>query len=317
MNTTRRNFVKGMAATAAVFPFTKGFSVSEESSPVKKFPVSFFTKALDNYEVPFMAETLAMAGIDGFDLTVRPGGRVEPQFVERDLPLVVDTGRKAGLQTDMLVTSILSVEDPYAETILKTAAGLGVKHYRMGWYKYDLKAGIEASLRDIRQKLERLAQLNEKTGIQAGYQNHSGSGFGAPVWDAWQLIRDLPVARISSQFDVRHAIVEGANTWILALHLMKNHIGSLAIKDFTWEITGNTAKIINVPLGKGLINFDQFFKTLRELNIVAPISLHIEYPLLDKAGEELPILQKQKIMVSKIKQDLNFIKNMLDKYQLE
>lgn len=316
MKYNRRKFIQGIAATAATIPFAQAFASAPAFIRENRFPVSFFTKALDNYELSFMAETLVMAGIDGFDLTVRPGGRVEPRFVEKDLPLVIETGRKYGLKTEMMVTSILSIEDPFTEIILRTAAGSGIKHYRMGWYNYDLKIGIPASLNEIRQKMEQLVHLNEKTGIQSGYQNHAGSGFGAPMWDVWQLIRDMPVAQISTQFDIRHAVVEGANTWILALHLLKSHIGSLAIKDFTWEISGNTAKIINVPLGTGIVNFDQYFKTLKELNIAAPVTLHVEYPLLSTEEENLPLLKKQPIIVAKIRKDVEFIRSQLVKNQL-
>ena len=129
-------------------------------------------------------------------------------------------------------------------------------------------------------------------------------------------IRDLPVERISSQFDIRHAVTEGANSWILSLHLLSRNIGSLAIKDFTWEVKNGKAKLISVPLGEGIVDFDRYFAALKELNIVAPITLHIEYPLLSKEEETLSLLQKQKIIVTKLKKDADFIRSRLTKYQM-
>ncbi len=305
-----------MAVASAAMPlgrsFVAGITKMSENNP----SISFFTKPLDEYEFVFMAETLAEAGVDGLDLTVRPGGRVEPERVNDELPKIVETAKTLGLKMPMMVTSITSIEDPVTEKLLRTAVGLGIRHYRLGYYKYDFGKGIISSLSSIRHEIEQLAFLNKELGIQGGYQNHSGIRFGAPVWDVWEVIKDLPVEGISCQFDVRHAVAEGSSSWILGLYLLKNNIGSLAIKDFTWDISDRKAKVMNMPLGKGIVDFDLFFKTIKELGIQAPLSLHIEYPLLTKEEEGLPLLQKQRILVSKIKNDVDFIHRYQVKYQL-
>jgi len=316
MNIDRRKFIKGMAAATAAMPFTSTFASVLTDVPEINYPIAFFTKPLDSFEISFMAETLAEAGINGFDLTVRPRGRVEPERVKDELPLVIEAGKKNGLITEMMVTSIKSVEDKYAKPVLRTAAGQGIKHYRLGYYNYDFKQGIAESLDQIKGEMKQLAQFNKETGIQAGYQNHAGTRFGAPMWDVWNVIKDLPSDDISSQFDIRHAVTEGSSSWILALHLLKKNIGSLAIKDFTWDVSTGKAKIVSVPLGEGIVDFDLFFKTIKELNIHAPISLHAEYPLLTEEEESLSLLQRQKILIAKIKKDVDFIRMYLDKYQL-
>lgn len=282
----------------------------------KKYPISFFTKHLDGYEIDFMAETLAMAGIDSLDLTLRPRGKVIPEKVAEELPQVVQTAQKYGLSTDMMVTAITHAEDKFTRPILETAAGLGIKHYRLGYYDYDFTKGIPESLNSIRKEMDELRQLNENLGIQGGYQNHAGKRFGAPVWDVWNVLKDMPGSAMSSQFDIQHAVVEGNSSWIIALHLMKHHIGSLAIKDFTREVAGKKTKIVQKPLGEGLVDFDSYFKTLKALNIVAPITLHIEYPLLSGQEENLTLLQQQKIIVSRVKKDTDFIHSKLHQFQL-
>lgn len=305
-----------MVATAAAIPFSGAFASEIIQAPEKKYPIAFFTKPLDSYDLVFMTETLALAGIDGFDLAVRPGGRVEPERVTDDLPKVIETGKKYNLNTEMMVTSITDSLDANSERVLKTAAGLGIKHYRLGYYDYDFKKGIWESLGEIKKKMERLAKMNEEVSIQGGYQNHSGTRVGAPMWDVWELIRNLPPEFISSQFDIRHAVTEGAASWILAMRLLSKNIGSLAIKDFTWGVTNRNAKVVSVPLGEGIVNFNLYFKTLKELNIIAPISLHIEYPLLSKEEENLSLLQKQKVIVSKIKKDVDFIRSNLVDFKM-
>ena len=56
-------------------------------------------------------------------------------------------------------------------------------------------------------------------------------------------------------------------------------IGSLAIKDFTWEINNGRAKIKKVPLGQGIVDLDGFFKNIKNVNITAPLhcTLSIHY----------------------------------------
>ncbi len=93
------------------------------------------------------------------------------------------------------------------------------------------------------------------------------------------------------------------------MHLLARNIGSLAIKDFTWQVDKGTARIINVPLGEGLVDFSLYFKTLRELNIDVPVTLHIEYPLLSPGEENYPLLSQQKLIVNRIKKEVQFIRD--------
>jgi L-ribulose-5-phosphate 3-epimerase len=316
MNNKRRLLLKGMAAATAAIPFSRAFPSTISAAPVKKFPIAIFTKPLDSFELEWMAETLAMSGIDGFDLSVRPKGRVEPARVTEELPKAIEMGKKYNLSTPMMVTAITDSQDINTERVLKCAASLGVKHYRLGYYDYDIKKGIRESLVEIKKKIELLAKLNKAIGIQGGYQNHSGTKVGAPLWDVSVLLQNIPVESMSSQFDVRHAVTEGASSWILAMQLLRNNIGSLAIKDFTWDVTNHKAKVVSVPLGEGIVDFDLFFNSVKEMNLVVPLTLHVEYPLLNKEEENYSLLQKQKIIVSKIKKDVEFIRTKLVKFQL-
>jgi L-ribulose-5-phosphate 3-epimerase len=127
----------------------------------------------------------------------------------------------------------------------------------------------------------------------------------------WEIIREFPVETLSSQFDIRHATVEGHRSWRFILHLLGSNIESLAVKDFTWKVDNRRAQIINVPLGEGLVDFDAYAGILRELDINVPITLHIEYPLLSSAEEHYSLLEKQKIMIRIIKKDVQFIRSLL------
>ena len=94
MNNDRRNFLKKIVATSVSIPFSNHLFSMTEISNNKKYPIHFFSKPLDKFGDDFIIDTLKMAGVDGIDLTVRPGGLVLPEKVEDDLPKVVDLAKK-------------------------------------------------------------------------------------------------------------------------------------------------------------------------------------------------------------------------------
>jgi len=316
MKQNRREFISTVAAAGAAVPFISRLETFSPEPAVTNFPVRLFSKPIDSYDFGFMCECLVKAGVPGFDLTVRPGGKVEPDAVEKDVPKLVAAAKKHKLAADMMVTGILSATDPFTERILKTASASGVTHYRLGWFDYDNKLGVMESIQKNRLILKEISDLNRKYKIHGGYQNHAGLKMGAPVWDLKELLRDLPPEYLGSQYDVRHAMVEGANSWIIGMRLIAPHIGSLAIKDYTWQNNNGRASAIIVPLGEGMVNWDLFFKTVNELNIKCPLSLHIEYALLSKEEASLSLAQQQEIIVKKIKKDMDFLNSYLKKYNM-
>jgi L-ribulose-5-phosphate 3-epimerase len=316
MTQNRRKFITNLAAAAVAAPFISELKDMAPVAPRKGIQVRLFSKPLDAYDFDFMCECLVKSGIGGFDLTVRPAGKVEPEQVETQLPKLVDQAGKHNLSVDMMVTAILSAEDPYSERILKSASDAGIKYYRLGWFDYDLKAGILESLAKYRKELLKLVELNKKYNLHGGYQNHSGARVGGPVWDLHELLRDLPVEFLGSQYDVRHAMVEGTNTWIFGMRLISGHIKTLAIKDFTWTTINGKPQAVTVPLGEGMVDWDLFFKTVKEFNIPGPATLHIEYPLLENGEDKLPLSKQMEIIVAKLRKDMNFLNSHLEKYQL-
>jgi len=316
MKQNRRDFISTMASAGAAIPFISKLDLETAISPQQNYPVRLFSKPIDAYEFDFMCECLVKSGIGGFDLTVRPGGKAEPSHVDSVLPRLIEEAQKFNLVIDMMVTGILSVSDPYAEKVLKTATASGVKYYRLGWFDYDKSTGIWQSLQKCRALLKEIVELNRKYKIHGGYQNHTGVRIGAPVWDLHELLRDLPPEYLGCQYDVRHAMVEGTNTWILGMRLIADHIRTLAIKDFTWMTMQGKPQAVTVPLGEGMVDWDLFFTTVKGLNIAAPITLHVEYPLLAAGDEKLSLIQQQEIIVKKLKKDMDFLNSYLDKYQL-
>lgn len=316
MKQTRRAFISNVAIVGAAIPFSSNLESFFQVSSGNRFPIRLFSKPLDNYDFDFICECVAKSGIGGLDLTVRPGGKVEPATVETDLPKLIEIAARYNLATDMIVTGIVSAADPYTETILKTASANGIKFYRLGWFEYDNKSGIWETLQKFRSGLIDIVELNRKYKIHGGYQNHAGARIGGPVWDLQELLRDFPPEFLGSQYDVRHAMVEGTDTWMIGMRLIASHIRTLAIKDFTWKTTEGKPTPVTVPMGEGMIDWDLYFKMVKELNIRGPITLHVEYPLLEKGEEKLTLVRQQEIIVRKLRKDVEFINTYLKKYQL-
>jgi L-ribulose-5-phosphate 3-epimerase len=282
MNQSRREFIASVAAAGAALPFVSDLGSIISSGSENNYPVRLFSKPLDGYDFAFMCECISLAGIAGIDLTVRKDGKVEPAAVETDLPKRVDEAGKYNLVVDMIVSGIVSATDPYTERILKTASASGIKNYRLGWFSYNFNLSITETMVKYKNVLKEINELNKKYNILGSYQNHDGLYVGAPVWDLNELLRDLPSPYTGIQYDVRHAMVEGAYSWITGMHLISGYIKTLAIKDFVWKTENGKSEAVSVPLGQGIIDWDFYFKTIRELNIKAPITLHIEYPLLSE-----------------------------------
>jgi sugar phosphate isomerase/epimerase len=316
MKQNRRKFIASVVAAGASIPFATALNNDFKSEAEKKFPLRIFSKPLDSYDFDFMCECLVKSGIGGFDLTVRPGGKAEPADVETALPKLCAEAKKHNLALDMMVTGIVTAADPLAERVLKTASSLGIKHYRLGYYEFDYKTGIWESLQKHKATLKDIVDLNKKYNIHGGYQNHAGTRVGGPVWDVYELLKDFTPGFAGCQYDVRHAMVEGANAWILGLRLLAPWIKTLAIKDFTWVTGTGKPRAVTVPMGEGMVNWDLFFKTVKDLNITGPLTLHIEYPLLEKDEDKLPLAQQQEIIVRKLKKDVDFLNGFLTKYEL-
>ncbi len=317
MKQNRREFITTIAAAGAAIPFTSDINAGITSpAPPETFPIRLFSKPLDAYEFGFMCECTAKSGIGGFDLTVRPGGKVEPSEVEAKLPKLVDDAGKYNLALDMMVSGIINTADPLTERVLKTASSLGITHYRLGYLEFDNRAGIWESLQKHKESLKPVVEMNRKYKIHGDYQNHAGTRVGGPVWDLRELLWEFPSEFAGCQYDVRHAMVEGANAWIVGMRLIAPYIKTLAIKDFTWKNVKGKPSAVTVPLGEGMVNWDLFFRTVKELNISGPVTLHVEYPLLETGEEKLTLAQQQEIIVRKLKKDTDFLKGFLLKYQL-
>lgn len=91
----------------------------------------FFSKHLPRMDASHLGRALKALGFDGVDLTVRPGGHIDPMRVVEDLPPFVTALRNEGL------TVMIALKDFFWE---KTAAGWRQRNCPMGEGMIDWKA---------------------------------------------------------------------------------------------------------------------------------------------------------------------------------
>lgn len=306
---SRRQFIHHTSQAAALAVLTPTFLLQLVKETA--FSFNIFSKHLHWLGYEAMAEKVATLGFTGVDLTVRPGGHVEPARVRADLPKAVAVLRKAGLQVETITTAIESVDSPFAKDIIKTAGELDIRYYRLGWINYDVNKPIGQDLKRIQKQLKTLADLNRQYNIRGAYQNHAGKSFGASIWDMWMIFKELDTTYIGSQYDLRHAMVEGLHTWENGFDLIAPFVNTLTVKDFHFKKQVDGEPLENVPLGSGIVKWEAFFKKLQEKKIKVPITLHCEYPLggADQGNKTITIPENE--VLNALQRDLMVLKKWI------
>ena len=262
------------AMAAGIHSLAKSSAITAaEPSATTLGPLCLFAKHLQWLSPQALADLLAELDVAGIEATIRAGGQVEPEDAEQGLPRLTEALARRDRRIVIMTTGITSPDSPHATKVLKTAAELDIRHYRMGYYRYDLDRPILPQLEAFTRQAERLADVNRELGIVGLYQNHAGDRYvGAPLWDLRQMLESISTDAIAVAFDVRHATVEAGTSWPLNWAMIRPHVGAFFLKDFEWV----DRKPTNVPLGTGQVS-PSMFATVRESGLAVPVSLHMEY----------------------------------------
>ncbi len=311
---SRRNFLRNTAVAGSMLPFVSPDSFAQNTSADMPFPkIHIFSKHLQFLNYQDMSEVAKELGFDGIDLTIRPKGHVLPEKVEQDLPLAVEAMKKVGMTPSLFCTAVENAQNPVDKKLLETAAQLGFQYYRMNWFRYSDNKSIPESLSEFTDKMTGLSKLNKKLGITGCYQNHAGRMVGASMFEIWQILQKSDFKHMGAQYDIRHATVEGGLSWQTGLNLIKPHIKTIVLKDTTWENKNGKCKINNVPLGQGMVDFDTYFKFIKQNKIQVPVCLHMEYPLggADVGADKITV--DKKVVFDAMKRDLAKAKELWEK----
>ena len=294
----RRQFLAS-CVTASASALTKAHAAE---TPNTQNPLCVFTKPFNSLTYEDLADHIAKLGFNGIEAPIRKGGHIEPEAVPDELPKLHEALKERGLKITIMTSDINDPDDPMTERVLRTAATLGIKRYRMKYFRYDSSQNIQSQLKAMRSQSIDLAQMNHQFGIQGLYQNHAGKDYcGASIWDLDVLLDEISPNDIGVAYDIRHATVEGGVSWPTTWRMIEPRVQTVYVKDFIW---GETSRPANVPLGSGRVSQD-FFRLLKKSAYDGPISLHEEY--LDHRD---PSLVPDHLEA--IKQDFAMLKSWID-----
>ncbi len=301
----RRSFLEAGAAALA------GRAVGTATGGLK---VSVFSKHLQFLEGRRLARAARELGFDAVDLTVRPGGHVEPERVSSQLPELVRLIRGEGLEVEMVTSGIVDAGTPHAEAVLRALAESGIRYYRWGGFEYAPDRPIPEQLEALKPRVAALAKLNARYQVCAMYHTHSGIGrVGASIWDLYLLLKEFDPDLVSVNYDTAHATVEGGfGGWIHSLRLVGPMLRGVAVKDFRWSRDERGRwRPQWCPLGEGMVDFPKFFEMLAALKFRGPLQVHYEYPLGGADGGKRELTMAPEEVFAAMKRDLERLRAWL------
>ena len=279
---SRRRFLQ----LAGAAPLCAAFGAEKFAMPLVIFG-KVFEEAKLTWEQS--AATLAAAGFDGVDCTVRPKGEVRPERVAEDLPRYAEILRAQKQKIMLLTTAITEVGSPCAENILRAAKKAGVTYYRIGYWQHKAGGPSPEKVRaEVKAQLKDLAALNREIGVCAIFQNHSPNKkstsryVGGDLGEMRDVLQDFDPKQIACAFDLGHALIVHGDEWGKHFDALKPWLKIAYVKD-TKRGTGF------VPFGEGEFGGTDFFQRLRQMDYREPLSVHIEFKW---SPMDQPTLQK-------------------------
>ncbi|MEM9701076.1 MAG: TIM barrel protein [Planctomycetota bacterium] len=309
----RRQFLASSSAAAAAATLAAGpLPAAAESRDARRPPVVVFTKSFQNWPLSWVAQAFDKLGVDGFDLTVRPGGSIEPEDAAAKLPAAIADAKNYGLNVLFLTTAITDA-GPGADRLMGVAAENGVTTLKVGYFR-QRGAPLAKRLDEVRATLEKIGTLAEKHGITACVHTHSGDYLPSHGTMLYSLLKDLPPEQIGAYVDTLHMHAEGGEAgWRQGLELLAPWIRLCAVKNYRREPNGRDASGMAkyrkrvVPVADGFSPIPAFVNELKKWGFAGPFSLHSEY----KGGDSWKRLKDDEVL-DQTRRDWEFFRSVLD-----
>lgn len=221
-------------------------------------------------------------GFEGVDLTVRPGGLVEPHAGKERLSRAISIFREKGLSVPMLTTAITTCDDQVTRDVFEVADSAGIDYLKLGYWRYDGFGSLSEGLESMRTDLHLIRELSASFDVTPAIHTHSGDFLSANPALLWDILNDGDPANLGIYLDPAHLVAEGSRSgWRLNLDRVRDYVAMVAVKDFVWsreEIDGETILQNRwVPLGDGVVPWHDAVDHLETIGFEGPVSLHAEY----------------------------------------
>jgi len=285
----RREFLNrskqaGLAVAAGATLLGNTQHAHAEKQQESRMPkIAAFTKSFQERSIPEVCRLFKEIGLHGLDLTVRPGGHIEPKNVTKQLPLAHQAAQQEDIDILFLTTGITD-DDRNAQEVLAAAAEIGIDRIKLGYYRYGQFGTLSKQITEVQKRIGRIVKLAAKYKILPCVHIHSGAFIPSHGTQLYQLISDFAPEELGAYVDSLHMTLEGGGDgWKQGLDLLAPWISLVAIKNFDWIQAGRDKygqrlwKRRNVPLADGIASLPDFVGTLQKIGYRGIYSLHSEY----------------------------------------
>ncbi len=236
-----------------------------------------FTKHLQGLEIPEIMAALKSVGVEGADLTTRPGYPVNPDNVDKELPKVAKIFADEGLCIPLVTTpgDFISADIDYAERMYAGCGEAGVANIKLGYWRWSPDGpGFWEYVDIIRKELEKFSRLSEKYGPKTCIHNHSGSSMGLNSSAVMRLVKGFDPEYVGVFADTGHLSICGEPIE-MALEIVREYLSVIAFKDLMRNPGDRGGRVDR--MGKGFVDWKTALKTLKAMNFDGPVSFHSEY----------------------------------------
>ncbi|HXE63948.1 MAG TPA: TIM barrel protein [Bryobacteraceae bacterium] len=236
--------------------------------------------------VALLPETVAGMGFDGVDLTVMPGGHVDPSKYMVQMDRAFQMFQDASLEVPMISTTYTSASQPFAYQVFYVSAEFGARFCKLGAFPPpNTVPGQNPAFRAaiLKADLNQLAASSLQCRITSLIPNHAGSYPGRSMPELDALMPAAGRAVLGYCFDPAQSVIESRSPdgWESELRVALPRLGAVSLADA--GIPAGTPKDqpgvtpAPCPLGEGIIDWKKFFAALREANFRGPISIRQDY----------------------------------------
>jgi sugar phosphate isomerase/epimerase len=243
-----------------------------------------FSKHLAPLSIEEAAKTAGELGFEGLDLTVRPGGHVEPAEVRQALPAAAKAVRALGFDIPMITTAITGADQEHAGDVFRAAADCGIRDLKLGYWQYQGFGNMRRQIEEVKEGLNGISALASECGVRANMHIHSGDFMTANPAVLWHVLLGRDPDVIGAYIDPGHMAAEGGMSgWRIGMDLLTPWINLVAIKDMAYVHHADPALgkerwlTRMVPLTDGLVPWPEVFAHLRDIGFDGTVSLHSEY----------------------------------------
>jgi L-ribulose-5-phosphate 3-epimerase len=298
MRFTRRQALAGMALAT---PLSRRLAAQKERRgpmPRSSPALCLYSDQLMKIGYHEMGQFLVMLGFDGVEITVQTGGHVPLEGdIDLHLERSIEAMTGAGIEVPVVSTSLTTATVKTLQTIMWWASEMGIPIFRPGHWKIQ-DGNVAASAMAAQREISWLAQLGRNTRLSVALHNSTADFVGSNVADLNALIRPFDPL-VGLDFDIGYATaMSDAAGGLAALQVALPRLKMATVRDVLWtKDADGSRKLMQCPIGEGIVDWPKFFGALAQANFTGPITLQVEYQPKEELGairSDLAFLKKQR-----------------------